>query len=102
MMNVMKAIEKAEVWKHMSASMQKRLLNTMSADQQAAFKAALIPPPPKVCLPKSTNDYDPGWDDAYGGWFDLQDCNGCNDYCRWVNGTGSGGNPMRNTTNPTT
>ena len=30
-------------------------------------------------------------------WYDLQGCGKCNDYCRWVKGTGSGGDPSART-----
>mmetsp|Transcript_14763 Transcript_14763/g.20910 ORF Transcript_14763/g.20910 Transcript_14763/m.20910 type:complete len:842 (-) Transcript_14763:293-2818(-) len=39
--------------------------------------------------------------DEYAGWYDLNGCGECNDYCRWVswwNGQESGGNPTTRTT----
>ena len=47
------------------------------------------------CLPPMvTQGYDyPGYPDEYRGWYDIQGCGQCNDYCRWVGGSGSGGNP---------
>lgn len=35
----------------------------------------------------------PGYADSYRGWYDVQGCGKCNDYCRWVGNTGSGGDP---------
>jgi len=38
-------------------------------------------------------------DDPYRGWYDVQGCGSCSDYCRWVGGTGgSGGNPANRLT----
>ena len=45
------------------------------------------------CKPRSSSHRDSGWTDDYQGWYDVQGCGKCNDYCRWVNGTGSGGDP---------
>jgi hypothetical protein len=36
---------------------------------------------------------DPGYPDNYRGWYDVQGCGQCNDYCRWVGNAGSGGDP---------
>ena len=46
-----------------------------------------------ACLSASTVVEDAGWQDEYRGWFDIQGCGKCNDYCRWVEGTQSGGDP---------
>ena len=46
-----------------------------------------------ACLPPSTSTADSGWTDNYRGWYDVQGCGKCNDYCRWVGNSGSGGNP---------
>jgi len=48
---------------------------------------------PASCLPASTSAADAGYHDAYRGWYDVQGCGRCNDYCRWVGNSGSGGNP---------
>jgi len=45
------------------------------------------------CLPVSTDQADEGWRDAYQGWYDVQGCGLCLDYCRWVGNSGSGGDP---------
>jgi len=45
------------------------------------------------CKPPNPSNVDSGWPDAYRGWFDVQGCGQCNDYCRWVGYGGSGGNP---------
>lgn len=53
------------------------------------------------CAPVSTSSHDAGYIDAYQGWYDLQGCGQCNDYCRWIGGeeVGSGGNPARSLEN---
>merc|ERR1711904_364689 len=51
-------------------------------------------PKPK-CKPVSTATADAGYTDVYRGWYDVQGCGTCNDYCRWVGDTGSGGNPAK-------
>merc|ERR1719160_775561 len=48
---------------------------------------------PTMCQPVSTSTADAGYSDAYRGWYDVQGCGQCNDYCRWVGNSGSGGNP---------
>ena len=45
------------------------------------------------CLPPSTSTHDAGYEDEYRGWYDVQGCGKCNDYCRWVGSAGSGGDP---------
>jgi len=45
------------------------------------------------CLPKSTSSEDDGYNDEYAGWYDVQGCGRCLDYCRWVGDSGSGGSP---------
>jgi len=37
-----------------------------------------------------------GANDEYRGWYDIQDCGVCRDYCRWL-GSGSGGDPAVST-----
>ena len=46
-----------------------------------------------TCKPPSSLTEDPGYSDSYRGWYDVQRCGKCNDYCRWVGGDGSGGDP---------
>lgn len=41
---------------------------------------------------------DTGHDDNFRGWYDVQGCGTCNDYCRWVGGPGSGGDPAEQQT----
>merc|ERR1719188_2404397 len=45
----------------------------------------------------STAKLDEGYDDKYRGWYDVQGCGQCLDYCRWVGYSGSGGNPADQT-----
>jgi len=67
--------------------------------QTAKKKAA---PPSKsveaTCKPKSTSTADAGYTDSYRGWYDVQGCGQCMDYCRWVGNSGSGGDPTKKTT----
>jgi hypothetical protein len=35
-----------------------------------------------------------GYPDEYRGWYDVQGTGCCNDYCRWVGSSGTGGNPI--------
>jgi len=46
-----------------------------------------------TCQPKSTSTADAGYGDSFRGWYDVQGCGKCNDYCRWVGNSGSGGYP---------
>ena len=45
------------------------------------------------CSPVSTATADAGYADGHRGWYDVQGCGECNDYCRWVGNSGSGGDP---------
>lgn len=45
------------------------------------------------CLPPSSSNEERGFNDDYRGWYDVQRCGRCNDYCRWVGTSGSAGNP---------
>lgn len=53
----------------------------------------------KKCIKKNkySTRIDPGYKDKYRGWYDVQNCGKCNDYCRWVGDSGPGGNPMFST-----
>jgi len=61
-------------------------------DQMQAFGAARH----MGCLPSSTKRANNGYVDSFRGWYDVQGCGRCHDYCRWVGGSGSGGDPMAN------
>lgn len=52
-----------------------------------------------LCQPKSTKTGDAGYPDAYRGWYDVQGCGHCLDYCRWVGSGGSGGDPTKQLSN---
>jgi hypothetical protein len=41
---------------------------------------------------------DLGYTDTYRGWYDLQGCGKCYNYCRWVGNSGPGGDPSIATT----
>jgi hypothetical protein len=45
-----------------------------------------------TCIPPQ-KDYDPGWGSDYSGYYDVQGCGKCNDFCRWVGDSGPGGDP---------
>jgi len=47
------------------------------------------------CKPKSTATGGAGYNDGYRGWYDVQGCGTCLDYCRWVGNSGSGGSPTK-------
>jgi len=48
---------------------------------------------PHQCkLPRNISS-DAGFPDDFAGWYDVQNCGLCNDYCRWVGANGSGGDP---------
>jgi len=44
---------------------------------------------------KQTPHVDAGFEDVYRGWYDVSGCGKCNDYCRWVGGSGTGGDPSK-------
>lgn len=53
----------------------------------------------KKCKVKNkAKRYDPGYRDKWRGWYDVQKCGKCHDYCRWVGDSGPGGNPSKRTT----
>ena len=51
---------------------------------------------PASC-PISAGTGDAGYSDSYRGWYDASGCGICQDYCRWVGNSGSGGNPVSKT-----
>jgi len=64
--------------------------------------------PPDPCAPTSVSDpggegkwADWGYNDEYRGWYDVQGCGHCGDYCRWVGNSSSGGDPMLKTVHQT-
>ena len=46
-----------------------------------------------TCMAIPAGDTDAGYADSFRGWYDVQGCGECNDYCRWVGNCGSGGDP---------
>jgi hypothetical protein len=48
---------------------------------------------PAICMDAQPEIVDTGFTDAFQGWYDVQGCGTCNDYCRWVGRSGSGGDP---------
>jgi hypothetical protein len=51
--------------------------------------------PAQQCLEAVSNEADAGYVDDFRGWYDVQGCGQCNDYCRWVGNGGPGGNPSQ-------
>ena len=51
----------------------------------------------EACLPPTTFSGwgDEGYPDNFRGWYDVQGCGECHDYCRWVGASGSGGDPKK-------
>merc|ERR1719326_2886209 len=47
----------------------------------------------QACLPKSSAERDVGHEDEYRGWYDVQGCGRCLEYCRWVGHGSTGGDP---------
>jgi len=45
------------------------------------------------CMEAQEEVQDTGFTDEFQGWYDVQGCGVCNDYCRWVGRSGSGGDP---------
>ena len=45
--------------------------------------------------------HDLGYKDDFRGWYDTRDCGKCNDYCRWVGNSFSGGDPSLTTVHKT-
>jgi hypothetical protein len=45
-----------------------------------------------TCIP-TPNPIDRGWDSDYNGYYDVQGCGKCKDFCRWVGNSGPGGDP---------
>ena len=46
-----------------------------------------------VCGNLNGDLIDAGYPDSFRGWYDFSGCGTCNDYCRWVGNSGSGGDP---------
>jgi len=58
----------------------------------ATSTAPALPLDAATC-PISSGTGDAGYADNYRGWYDASGCGICQDYCRWVGNSGSGGNP---------
>jgi len=53
--------------------------------QDLRYKCALFNDPGGSPVPKwKVATTDPGYTDAWRGWYDVQGCGRCHDYCRWV------------------
>jgi len=60
------------------------------------FAVPVVEPDQTQCAPPVDSTADAGYVDDYRGWYDVQGCGECNDYCRWVGNTGSLGDPSAN------
>jgi len=60
------------------------------------FAVPVVEPDQTQCAPPVDSTADAGYNDDYRGWYDVQGCGECNDYCRWVGNTGSLGDPSAN------
>jgi len=63
---------------------------------QTSGENLALPPVDHVneqCALAQDSTQDQGYNDAYRGWYDVQGCGECNDYCRWVGNSGSHGDP---------
>lgn len=69
------------------------ILCTKVVMASVAYNSAL-----STCLPASPRTADLGYADDFRGWYDVQGCGICLDYCRWVGHSGSGGDPSQRTT----
>jgi len=58
----------------------------------AKSTAPALPLDAATC-PISSGTGDAGYTDNYRGWYDASGCGICQDYCRWVGNSGSGGDP---------
>jgi hypothetical protein len=83
-------------WSYEKCDHQGASPNAPPQANSAGAESSLTP-----CMLSSTNDEDPGYDDVYRGWYDIQGCGKCYDFCRWVEGSASGGDPSISTVNST-
>merc|ERR1712190_317614 len=65
----------------------------LSVDSSQASELFPVKELANACKPKSTSTADAGYIDSYRGWYDVQGCGQCLDYCRWVGNSGPGGDP---------
>lgn len=76
-------------------SKKKRPRKATFTAKRTAHRTAKIP---KCILKNKSTRYDPGYRDKWRGWYDVQKCGKCHDYCRWVGDSGPGGDPSKRTT----
>ena len=69
----------------------------VSATSSIVETVAQTPASSSQC-PISPDSGDDGYVDSYRGWSDASGCGICQDYCRWVGNSGSGGDPSLKTT----
>merc|ERR1719277_425859 len=83
-----------------TANVEKRTASATSGypdDSQAGTEYGTLQT--GICrgLRKASGYSDAGWADEFRGWYDVQGCGQCLDYCRWVGDSGSGGDPALHT-----
>lgn len=61
------------------------------------LKSCVKKPFRKCTIKNKSKRIDPGYEDRYRGWYDVQKCGRCQDYCRWVGHSGRGGDPKKRT-----
>merc|ERR1712014_133916 len=83
------------VWPTLEAEVEAKFARMQQEYSNSPTATPSPPASPLACLPKSTSAQDAGYIDAYRGWYDVQGCGRCYDYCRWVGLSGSGGDPSR-------
>ena len=54
------------------------------------LKSCVKKPFRKCTIKNKSKRIDPVYEDRYRGWYDVQKCGRCQDYCRWVGHSGSG------------
>lgn len=70
----------------------------------SAYMGAAPPAPDlpgSACKPQQKSHFDYGHANPFNGWYDVQGCGYCNDYCRWVGDTKPANfDPLVNTSVP--
>lgn len=73
----------------------KHRFGSMFSKRKCKYQGANPSGTSPTCLTAKGNIKDAGYRDSYRGWYDVTGCGKCNDYCRWVGNSGSGGNPNK-------
>ena len=70
--------------------------NVVQASESSSIvetEGSTLPSLSTSACPVSSDTRDDGYGDSYRGWYDASGCGICQDYCRWVGNSGSGGDP---------